>query len=155
MTVYGNSIVAQLELLRTAEHAGASWLILQPPAIGTHCSGELLHGFGRLADAATVPVAIQNAPALMGRGLDADGIAALVAAHLNITHLKGEMPVVQLEQVIQACGDRLRVLNGQAGLEMIDSLRAGCQGFVLAPDMVDHAARIWRLWQGRASGGCG
>ena len=30
-------------------------------AIGTHCSGELLHGFGRLADAATVPVAIQNA----------------------------------------------------------------------------------------------
>ena len=148
VTVYGNSIVAQLELLRAAEHAGADWLILQPPAIGTHGSGELLRGFGRLADAATVPVAIQNAPALMGRGLDADGIAALVAAHPNITHLKGEMPVVQLEQVIQACGDRLTVLNGQAGLEMIDSLRAGCQGFVLAPDMVDHAARIWRLWQG-------
>ena len=35
VTVYGNSIVAQLELLRTAEHAGADWLILQPPAIGT------------------------------------------------------------------------------------------------------------------------
>ena len=65
MTVYGNSIVAQLELLRTAEHGSASWLIRSRSAIGTHCSGELLHGFGRLADAATVPVAIQNA-ALMG-----------------------------------------------------------------------------------------
>ena len=57
------------------------------------------------------------------------------------------MPVIQLRRVIEACGDRLIVLNGQAGLEMIDSLRAGCQGFVLAPDMVDHAVRIWRHWQ--------
>ena len=57
------------------------------------------------------------------------------------------MPVVQLRRVIEAGGDRLTVLNGQAGLEMIDSLRAGCRGFVLAPDMVDHAVRIWRQWQ--------
>ena len=71
VTVYGNSIVAQLELLRAAERAGADWLILQPPSVGTYGGGELLRGFGRLADAATVPVAIQNAPALMGRGLDA------------------------------------------------------------------------------------
>ena len=155
VTVYGNSIVAQLELLRAAERAGADWLILQPPAVGTYGGGELLRGFGRLADAATVPVAIQNAPALMGRGLDADGIAALVAAHPNITHLKGEMPVVQLEQVIQACGDRLTVLNGQAGLEMIDSLRAGLPGLrprarhgrPCGPDLAPVARR--------ATGGCG
>ena len=147
VTVYGNSVQSQLALLRAAERAGADWLILQPPAVGTYGGGELLRGFGRLANAATVPLAIQNAPALMGRGLDADGIAALVAAHPNITHLKGEMPVVQLEQAIRARGERLTVLNGQAGLEMIDSLRAGCRGFVLAPDMVDHAARIWRLRQ--------
>ena len=94
-----------------------------------------------------MPVGIQNAPALMGQALGVEGIAALVAAHPNITHLKAEMPVVQLRRVIEAGGDRLTVLNGQAGLEMIDSLRAGCRGFVLAPDMVDHAVRIWRLWQ--------
>ena len=157
VTVYGNSILAQLELLHAAERSGADWLILQPPSVGAYSGGELMRGFGRLADAATLPVAIQNAPALMGRGLDAQGIAALVSAHPNITHLKGEMPVVQLQQVIQACGDRLTVLNGQAGLETIDSLWAGCQGFVLAPDMVDHAVRIWRLWQGgrQAGRGCG
>jgi 4-hydroxy-tetrahydrodipicolinate synthase len=148
VTVYGNSILAQLELLHAAERSGADWLILQPPSIGAYSAGELMRGFGRLADAATLPVAIQNAPALMGRGLDARGIADLVSAHPNITHLKGEMPVAQLQQAIQACGDRLTVLNGQAGLETIDSLWAGCQGFVLAPDMVDHAVRIWRLWHG-------
>jgi 2-keto-3-deoxy-L-arabinonate dehydratase len=153
VTVYGNSIPSQLQLLNDAEAAGADWLVLQPPSVGSYDGSELLRGLGRLADAASVPVAIQNAPVLMGRGLTPEGIATLTAAHPNITHLKGEMPVVQLRRVIEACGDRLLVLNGQAGLEMIDSLRAGCQGFVLAPDMVDHATRIWRLWQGGDASG--
>lgn len=147
VTVYGNSAQEQLPLARAAEDAGAGWLILQPPSVGAHAAGELLRMFGRVADAATVPVAIQNAPGLMGQALDAEGIARLTARHPAITHLKAEMPVVQLGRVIEAGGGRLTVLNGQAGLEMIDSLRAGCQGFVLAPDMVDHAVRIWRAWQ--------
>jgi 2-keto-3-deoxy-L-arabinonate dehydratase len=147
VTVYGNSLVPQLELMRTAEEASADWLILQPPAVGAFAGAEMIRTFGRLADAASLPVAIQNAPALMQRGLDVEAIAALVAAHPNITHLKGEIPVVQLAQVIEICGDKLVVLNGQGGLEMIDSLRAGCGGFVLAPDIVDHAVRIWRRWQ--------
>jgi 4-hydroxy-tetrahydrodipicolinate synthase len=147
VTVYGNATRAQLAMLRAAEAAGAQWLILQPPSVGSYAAGELLRGLGRLADAASVPVALQNAPALMGRGLDAEAILALVARHPNVTHLKGEMPVVQLAQLIEVCGDRLTVLNGQGGLEMVDSLHAGCRGFVLAPDMVDHAVRIWRFWQ--------
>jgi 4-hydroxy-tetrahydrodipicolinate synthase len=147
VTIYGNSIASQHALLRDAEQAGADWLILQPPSVGQFAATELARGFGRLADAATRPVAIQNAPGLMGRGLDPGDIAALVDAHPRITHLKGEMPVLQLAPLIAACDDRLTVLNGQAGLEMLESLRAGCRGFVLAPDMVDHAVRIWKHWQ--------
>ena len=147
VTVYGNSIRTQLAMLRAAEAAGARWLILQPPSVGGYDAGELQRGFGRLADAASLPVAVQNAPGLMGRGLDVAGILALLDRHPNVTHLKGEMPLVQLARLIEACGDRLTVLNGQGGLELTDSLRAGCKGFVLAPDMVDHAARIWRLWR--------
>lgn len=147
VTIYGNSVQEQLGLLRAAEAMGAAWTILQPPALGQYPADELVRGYGRLAAAATIPVAIQNAPGLMGRGLGVDGIAGLVRAHPNVTHLKGEMPVARLAQVIEACGDDLLVLGGQGGLEMVDSLRAGCGGFVLAPDIVDHAARIWRLWQ--------
>ncbi len=147
VTVYGNSIRSQLEMLKAAEAAGAQWLILQPPSVGSFAAGELMRGFGRLADAASVPVAIQNAPALMGQGLDAESILSLTAQHANITHVKGEMPVLQLARLIEGCGDRLTVLNGQGGLEMMDSLHAGCRGFVLAPDMVDHAVRIWAHWE--------
>jgi 4-hydroxy-tetrahydrodipicolinate synthase len=147
VTVYGNSTVVQLDLLHAAEAAGAEWLILQPPSVGQYAGGELLRGFGRLADAASLPVAVQNAPGLMGRGLDTDAISDLVRQHPNVTHLKAEMPAVQLARVIEAADGRLTVLNGQGGLEMTDSLRVGCHGFILAPDVVDHAMRIWRLWQ--------
>lgn len=147
VTVYGNSGVEQLAAVRMAEAAGAAWLILQPPSLGLYPAAELARGYGRLADAARLPVAIQNAPGLMGRGLGVDAIAALAAAHPNLTHLKGEMPVVELSAAIEACGGKLIVLGGQGGLELTDALRAGCGGFVLAPDMVDHAVAIWRHWQ--------
>jgi 4-hydroxy-tetrahydrodipicolinate synthase len=147
VTIYGNSAIEQLALLHAAQAAGADWLILQPPSVGAYPASELAHLFGRLADAAAGPVAIQNAPALMGQGLSAGEIAALVRAQPRIHHLKAEMPVVQLQAVLESCGDGLVALNGQGGLKMIDSLRAGCRGFVLAPDMVDHAARIWGHWQ--------
>ena len=78
VTIYGNSAIEQLALLRAAEAAGADWLILQPPSVGSYPAGELMRLFGRLADAATRPVAIQNAPALMGRGLQGGEITALV-----------------------------------------------------------------------------
>ncbi len=147
VTIYGNAVESQLALLHDAERSGADWLILQPPSVGQYGSKEIARCFAHLAAAATRPVAIQNAPALMGRGLDPDEISALVAAQPTITHLKAEMPVLQLASLTATCGDRLTVLGGQGGLEMLDALRAGCRGFVLAPDMVDHAVRIWRHWR--------
>jgi len=147
VTIYGNGLPEQQAAMRDAEAAGADWLILQPPSVGSYPGAELARCYGRLAEAARLPLAVQNAPGLMGRGLTVEGIAALTAAHPNITHLKAEMPAVQLQAIAEACGDRLLLLGGQGGLEMTDALRARCQGFVLAPDMVDHAVRVWRRWR--------
>ena len=102
--------------------------------------------FGRLADAATAPVAIQNAPALMGRGLGGE-ITALVSGPPQDHPSQGRDAGGAAPPRDRSLRRPPVVLNGQAGLEMIDSLRAGCQGFVLAPDMVDHAVRIWRHWR--------
>ena len=146
-TIPGGSIAVQLELLHEVQAAGVDWVILQPPAAGSYGAAELARGFRRLASAASVPVAVQSAPGLMGNGLDAGGIAALAADCPNLSHVKAELPVVALAELVGACGSRLIVLGGQGGLEMTDALRAGCDGFVLAPDIVDHAVRIWRRWQ--------
>jgi 2-keto-3-deoxy-L-arabinonate dehydratase len=147
VTVQGGSIAAQLARLHDAERAGADWLILQPPTGGSYSGPELTRGFRRLADAARVPTAVQTAPSLMGAGLDVGGIAALATECPNLTHVKAELPVVAVAELAAAGDTRLVILGGQGGLEMTDALRAGCAGFVLAPDMVDHAVRIWRRWQ--------
>ena len=144
VTIYGNSVIEQAELLNHAQDAGANWLILQPPVFGAYGADETIRTFGSVADLARVPVAIQNAPALMGRGLTGVDIATLVQRHPVITHLKGEMPVLEVERVAAAAEGRLVILNGQGGLEMMDNIRAGAEGFVLAPDIVDKAVLIWR-----------
>ncbi len=152
VTVSGSSVAEQVDLLRAAERAGASWIILQPPMVGVFAPAEYISFFGRVADATSLPVAIQNAPAYMGRGLSAAEIAELVARHGNIRLLKGEMAAVDIERVIAHNEGRIRVFNGRGGLELIDNLRAGVEGFVLAPDIADHAATAMALYRGGAIG---
>ena len=147
VTLSGSSVAEQVELLRAAERNGASWVILQPPMVGVYPPAEYLTFFGRVADATHLPVAIQNAPAYMGRGLSAAEIADLVARHANVRLLKGEMSAVDIERVIAHTEGRIRVFNGRGGLELIDNLRAGVEGFVLAPDIADHAAIAVDLFQ--------
>ena len=142
ITVSGPSVAEQVRQVRHAVAAGADWVILQPPMVGSYGAAEYIGFFGRVADACTVPVAIQNAPAFMGRGLSAADLAALTERHPNIALVKGEGPVVEIASLIAATGGRLPVFNGRAGLELIDNLRAGCAGLILAPDMVDHAVRV-------------
>lgn len=153
VTVAGHSALEQIALAQAAEKAGAAWLILQPSLVAFGGIEETIAMYGRVADATSLPVALQNAPGYLGRGLSAAEIKAFIAAHPNCTHMKLEVPATGVRAVKDATGDALTLLNGRGGLEMIDALRAGAEGFVLAPDMVDHAVAIMRAWtQGDESG---
>ena len=143
ITINGASVAEQIEQLSTAEDCGADWLILQPPSLGTYPAAEYLDFFGRVADAARKPVAIQNAPAYFGRGLTADELGQLFARHPKLKIIKGEGPAVDIERLVKTVGPGVPVFNGRGGLEMIDSLRAGCAGLILAPDLVDRAVKTF------------
>jgi 4-hydroxy-tetrahydrodipicolinate synthase len=138
LTIFDVSVAAMTEQARHAVAVGADWVILQPPPAATS-SAELRRVFGRVADAVDLPVAIQNAPGFFGRGLGPDEIAELAAQHPNLRLLKGEGPVVEVAALVEATG--LPVFNGRGGLELVDNLRAGCRGMILAPDCIDVAVR--------------
>ncbi len=118
-TIFGSSVAEQVEQIHHAEAAGADWVILQPPPVGSFGAAEYI--------------------AFFGRGLAAEEIATLVERHPNIRVLKAEGSAVEIERVIAATGGRVPVLNGRGGLELTDNLRAGCAGLILAPDIIDHA----------------
>lgn len=142
-TIYGTSVAEQVELVRAAEGAKADWVILQPPMVGSFAATEYIRFFGRIADATHLPVAIQNAPAYMGRGLSAEDIRSLVAQHPNIKLVKGEGPATEIRQLIETTEGRLPVMNGRGGLELIENLRAGCVGMILAPELIDLTVAIY------------
>ena len=142
-TIYGNSVAEQIDQIRHAEGVGANWVILQPPMVGAYAGIEYIRYFGRIADATSLPVAIQNAPAYMGRGLTAAEIRELTTQHPNVAAIKGEGSVVDIRAVIDATEGRVPVLNGRGGLELADNFRVGCSGMILAPDIVDHAVAVW------------
>ncbi len=146
-TIYGHSVAEQVAQVRHAESVNADWVILQPPAAGTYAGTEYIRFFGRVADQTTLPVAIQNAPAYMGRGLTASEIQDLVTQHPNVKLLKGEGSVIEIKTVIEATHGRIPVLNGRGGLELTDNFRAGCIGMILAPDTIDKQVAIWRALQ--------
>ncbi|MCW8173806.1 dihydrodipicolinate synthase family protein [Verminephrobacter aporrectodeae] len=146
-TIFGASVAEQLAQVRHAQALGADWVILQPPAVGTFGAAEYIRFFGRVAQATHLPVAIQNAPAFLGRGLSADEIRELLLQHPNIRCIKGEGPVVEVAALIERTGGQVPVFNGRGGLELIDNLRAGCRGMILAPDCIDYAVRAYAAWR--------
>jgi len=145
-TIFGSSVAEQIEQVHAAAAAKADWVILQPPMVGTFGALEYIRFFGRVADATALPVAIQNAPAYMGRGLSAEDIRDLVSQHPNICLVKGEGAAVEIKPLIALTEGRLPVFNGRGGLELLDNLRAGCAGLILAPDTIDHALRAYNCF---------
>lgn len=152
-TMFGGSVAEQVEQVKAAEAAKAGWVILQPPMVGSFGAAEYIRFFGRIAEATSLPVAIQNAPAYMGRGLSSEDIRELVRQHPNICLIKGEGPATDIQQLISVTEGRLPVMNGRGGLELADNLRAGCVGLLLAPDTIDYALRAYnRFLAGDAEG---
>lgn len=145
-TITGASVAEQVAMLRHAEQVGADWLILQPPAVGAYPAEEYLAFFGRVMQSTTLPVAIQNAPQYLGRGLSDTDIARLRADHANFTLIKSESSAAEAARLIALAGPSLRVFNGRGGLEMVECLDAGCEGFLLAPDLMDFGVRVMALY---------
>lgn len=147
VTISGNSVAEQQALINVAEAADANWLILQPPLAGSYAATEYVNFFAEVGQATKLPFAIQNAPQYLGRSLSGDDIAALKARCPGFTMIKSETGPMDLAALVARQGDTLTVMNGRGGLEMTDCLRAGCKGFIVAPDVLPGVLRCWAAWQ--------
>jgi 2-keto-3-deoxy-L-arabinonate dehydratase len=150
VTVSGTTVELQRDLAYHAIAEGASWLILQPPALETGAIPQpetfYFNFFAAVMDGLGVPVGIQNAPEYLGAGLSAESLERLAAQCPNFRLLKGEGPSIVLAETVARVGHLMPVLNGRGGLELIDNLRAGCAGMIVAPDCFDWQQRIYQAF---------
>ena len=152
ITVFGATPGEQIAFVRTAAEHGADWVILQPPQTGEKIGeDQLIDFFGAVADAAPLPVAIQNAPQYIGVGLSGHGLDRLSRRHPNVRLLKAEGSAVETRAVIELSEGRMAVFQGRGGMEFIDVLRAGCVGMIPSVESCHVQSRIFDLMQtGRA-----
>ena len=87
-----------------------------------------------IADALSLPVAIQNNPVNLDSSLSPESLAALVRRHPNITLLKAEGGSIDIAATLSALDGRVDAFGGHGGLEYIAFLRSGGAGLIPAPD---------------------
>ena len=147
MTVAGPTKEAQVEKLGFAADQGAQWAILQPPSPDIP-EPDLFDFFASVMAETTLPVAIQNAPDLIGTGLSPASIARLAERHAHFTLIKAEGPALEMKGIHEATRGGVTIFNGRAGLELLDNLRAGCGGMIPSTETCDRQARIFDLMTG-------
>ncbi|MBE2276088.1 MAG: dihydrodipicolinate synthase family protein [Rhodobacteraceae bacterium] len=151
VTVGETSINGQIAFLQAAKAAGADWAILQPPGIGGIPEPELVRFLGRVADRSDLPLGIQNAPAVMATSLSNTALKTLNRQHPNVALLKAEGPATWINQLNEDTEGVFEMFGGLGGLQLIDSVRAGCVGVIPAADLFDPQIRIMELLKtGRA-----
>ncbi|WP_200822530.1 dihydrodipicolinate synthase family protein [Caballeronia arationis] len=145
VTITGDTVDAQVALADYAVERGASWLILQPPSMRDKSESFYFDFFAAVMQRTRAPVGIQNAPEYLGVGLSTESIVALASQCPNFRLLKGEGPATTIQHTVEqlhALGHTLPVFNGRGGQELVDNLRAGCAGLIIAPDTFDWQVAI-------------
>jgi 2-keto-3-deoxy-L-arabinonate dehydratase len=152
ITVFGSTPTEQIAFIRAAAEHGADWVILQPPQTGEPITeDQLVDFFGAVADAAPVPVAIQNAPQYIGVGLSSAGLDRLSRDHPNVRLLKAEGSALDTRALIELTAGRMTVFQGRGGMEFTDVIRAGCVGMIPSVESCHVQSRIFELMRtGRA-----
>lgn len=151
VTVSDNTVGGQIDTVRRAADAGAAWAVLQPPPVKSASEAALIDFFGAVADGASIPIGIQNAPEYIGIGLSNAGLVELNRRHPNVSILKAEGPVLTIARLADDAGGAFTLFNGRNGIELLDSLRAGCAGLIPGVETCDVQSRIYELHRaGRA-----
>ena len=102
------------------------------------------HVHASLAVTVRVPSAVSGQ--VQGRGLTNADLLHLTSQCPNISIPKAEGTAIVIADLVAQSAGKLEFLNGRSGLELTDVLPAGADGFILAPDIVDHVLRIQILW---------
>lgn len=152
VTVTGDTAEEQTAFGNWAVAHGARWLILQPPSVPVQPENFYFEFFASVMNGieGADGIGIQNAPEYLGVGLSPKTLVQLARQCPDFRLLKGEGPATVLKTTIECltqAGNVMPVFNGRGGQELIDNLRAGCAGMIVAPDAFDYQVQIYEAFQ--------
>jgi 2-keto-3-deoxy-L-arabinonate dehydratase len=133
------------DLARRYEGMGADVIGFALPRQFATTDPDLLAYCGRIADAVSCPILVQDFnPG--GPTIDAEFIAAANERHPNITYFKLEEPMIydKLNRIREVMGPRAGILGGWGGYYMLESVSAGVCGIMPGASICDLLDRVFR-----------
>lgn len=146
----GASAAHAVEFARHAERVGADAIMAMPPYVEKVPSQAAADYFRRVAASTSLPVVLQNPPALLGWSVDIPTMAQLVRELPNARYVKEETVPEHhhISALIQQAGDALQgVFGGLGGIYMMAELRRGAVGNMPAPEFLDVHVAIYNAFK--------
>lgn len=148
--VAGVSIPVAVDFARHARVSGADGVIAMPPYINKASRSEIMEYYHRIAEAAELPVFIQNYIGPVGTPLSAEECVQIVSEVENVRYIKEETAFSGhvMSKIGELAKDLpkdkyLGTMGGKAGRYLLDEYRRGCCGNMPACEVVDVQVKIW------------
>ena len=145
---HGSSMIAA-ELARRYEAMGADLISFAIPRQFGTSDADLLRYCGRIADAVSCPILIQDFnPG--GPTIGPEFIADLHRQHANFRYAKLEEPLIadKVVRIRDRVGDDVGILEGWGGYYMLEAIPAGVCGIMPGVPICDLLDRVYRARQG-------
>ena len=132
------------EMAHDLERAGVSAISVAVPRLFNLPERDLLRYFGRILDAVTIPLLIQDFnPG--GTTVSLDFLQQLRRQHEQFRYLKLEEPLMseRVRAIIDGTNGELGVLEGWGGVYMIELIHAGIVGVMPGLAVADVLQLVW------------
>ncbi|MFN8523765.1 MAG: dihydrodipicolinate synthase family protein [Chloroflexota bacterium] len=153
--VSGASTQVAVAMAAHARAAGVDSVIAMPPYVRHPAGEEIVQFYAAVAEAAQVPVWIQDYVAPMGTPMPAALLARLLREIPGVEYLKEETSLAPqvMTQVQALAGDSLKgMMGGMAGRYLMDEYARGACGTMPACEATDAHVKVWNaLEQGPPS----
>jgi 4-hydroxy-tetrahydrodipicolinate synthase len=144
--VSGVSDVVAAGFARHAREIGADAVIAMPPYVRKAGPAEIVAYYRAVAEAARIPVFIQDFVAPIGTPMPAELMARMLREIEHVDYVKEEtIPAGHvMTQLFELAGDALRgVMGGMAGRYLLDEYRRGACGTMPACEITDCHVQLW------------
>jgi 4-hydroxy-tetrahydrodipicolinate synthase len=141
---------AALEFAQHAREAGAAAVMALPPYVRKPTVDGVMAYYAAIADAAQLPVIVQNAPPPFGISLPTPVVLRIVEEIPLVTYIKEERlpPTRNIGDVIAGASPKLEgVFGGMAGMHLPNELARGVVGSMPSAGICDVLVAIYDAWQ--------
>jgi dihydrodipicolinate synthase/N-acetylneuraminate lyase len=144
------SAQAAVEFAQHAREVGAAAVMALPPYVRKPAINDVMAYYAAIADAAQLPVIVQNAPPPFGISLPTPVVLRLVEEIPLVTYIKEERlpPTRNIGDVIAGAPPKLQgVFGGMAGMHLPNELARGVVGSMPSAGVCDVLVSIYDAWQ--------